>query len=107
MDRSILREGNLDARILLRTGKLNDALEILKDRKADNFALPDSHRETDVLLSLIYSMTGQAELAMESASKGIELGKREKSGFVEAVGWIRMGHAKILQDAYDLSRPGI
>ena len=72
---------------------------------ADNFTLPDSHRETDVLLSLIYSMTGQVELAMESAAKGIQLGKREKSGFVEAVGWIRMGHAKVLQDPFDLTDP--
>ena len=32
MDKSILREGNLDARILLRTGKLNDAQEILNER---------------------------------------------------------------------------
>ena len=40
MDKSILREGNLDARILLRTGKLNDALEILKERKADNSLCP-------------------------------------------------------------------
>jgi len=103
MDKTILREGNLDARILLRTGRLTDALEILNERKASSFALPDAHRETDILLSLIYSMIGQAGLAMESAAKGIELGKREKSGFVEAVGWIRLGHAKVLQDPFFLT----
>jgi LuxR family transcriptional regulator, maltose regulon positive regulatory protein len=105
MDKNILKAGNLDARILLRTGKLTEAQEILSERMVGNFTLPDAHRETDVLLSLIYSMTGQAEQAMVSAAKGIELGKREKSGFVEAVGWIRQGHAKILQDPFDLTGP--
>ena len=69
MDKSILREGNLDARIMLRTGKLTNALEILNERKAGNFALPDAHRETDVLLSLIYSMTGQAGSSNGECSK--------------------------------------
>ncbi|QUW22334.1 hypothetical protein JSQ81_01715 [Sporosarcina sp. Marseille-Q4063] len=105
MDKTILREGNLDARILLRTGKLTDAREVLSERMVGNFTLPDAHRETDVLLSLIYSMTGQAGLAMESAAKGIALGKREKSGFAEAVGWIRLGHAKVLQDPFELTDP--
>ena len=105
MDTNILREGNLDARILLRTGKLKEAETILIDRITDDSVLPDSHRETDVLLSLIYSMMGQVELAMESALKGIELGERGKSGFVEAVGRIRMGHAKTIQDSSELHIP--
>ena len=42
---------------------------------------------------------------MESASKGIELGEKGKSGFVEAVGRIRMGHAKIIQDPSELNIP--
>ena len=50
-------------------------------------------------------MTGEVEMAMECASKGIELGERGKSGFVEAVGRIRMGHAKILQDPSELHVP--
>ena len=103
LDKSILRKGNLDARILLRTGKLFEAQEILNERMIDSSILPDAHRETDVLLSLIYSMTGQVELAMESAANGVQHGKREKSGFVEAVGWIRLGHSKVLQDPFDLT----
>ena len=106
LDKSILREGNLDARISLRTGKLKEAQAILNERIVEEFTLPDSHRETDVLLSLIYSMIGEVDLAMESALKGIQLGEKEKSGFVEAVGWIRMGHAKVLQDPFDLTRTG-
>jgi len=105
MDKNILREGNLDARILLRTGKLREAEAILRDRITNDSVLPDSHRETDVLLSLIYSLMGQAKFAMESASKGIEVGERGKSGFVEAVGRIRMGHATTIHDSSELHIP--
>jgi len=105
MDKNILCEGNLDARILLRTGKLREAETILRDRVTEDSALPDSHRETDVLLSLIYSLMGQANFAIESASKGIEVGERGKSGFVEAVARIRMGHAKTIQDSSELYMP--
>ncbi|WP_438310521.1 BTAD domain-containing putative transcriptional regulator [Sporosarcina sp. FA9] len=105
LDTTILREGNLDARMSLRTGKLSTAKETLTNRLIEKSALPDSHRETDVLLSLIYSLMGKVDLAFESAKKGIELGEREKSGFVEAVGWIRMGHVKVLSDPYNLQIP--
>ena len=84
---------------------MKEAQTILNERIVEEFSLPDSHRETDVLLSLIYSMVGEVDLAMESALKGIQLGEKEKSGFVEAVGWIRMGHAKILEDPFDLHVP--
>ncbi|MCM3743868.1 hypothetical protein M3193_06905 [Sporosarcina luteola] len=96
-DKSVLQEGNLDARIALRTGRLQEAKAYLSER-VDSLTLPDAHRETDILLSLIYSMTGENELALESASRGIQLGRKEKSGFIEAVGLIRMGHAKIIAD---------
>ena len=105
IDEKVLREGNLDARISLRTGKLREAEAILTDRITDDSFLPDSHRETDVLLSLIYSLMGQAKLAMDSASKGIEVGERGKSGFVEAVGRIRMGHATTIHDSSELHIP--
>ncbi|TQR19486.1 BTAD domain-containing putative transcriptional regulator [Psychrobacillus vulpis] len=105
LDASILREGNLDVRILLRTGMLHKAQKLLKDRSSDEISLPDSHRETGVLLSYICSLTGQIEAAKQTAIKGIETGIREKSGFVEAVGWIRRGHAEILDDPFDLETP--
>ncbi|MHA6261107.1 BTAD domain-containing putative transcriptional regulator [Sporosarcina sp. CAU 1771] len=105
MGTKILREGNLDARILLRTGKLNEAKTLLDEKMTDQYSLPDAHRETDVLIFLIYAMTGDVEEAMTSALKGIRLGVKEKSGFAEAVGWIRLGHAKILADPYDLIIP--
>jgi DNA-binding SARP family transcriptional activator len=105
LDASILREGNLDARILLRTGMLNEAQQLLKNRISNATSLPDSHRETEVLLSFIYSLMGQVEDAKRAAIKGIETGIREKSGFVEAVGFIRRGHAEVLDDPFDLETP--
>ena len=105
LDPTILREGNLDARILLRTGRLQEAQKLLRNRIHDEISLPDSHRETEVLLSFIYSLMGQLEEAKIAAIKGIETGKREKSGFVEAVGWIRRGHAEILENGFDLETP--
>lgn len=104
-DVSILKEGNLDARILLRTGKLNEAQLILRNRVNDEIRLPDSHRETEVLLSFIYSLMGKVDEAKRAAIKGIETGYREKSVFVEAVGWIRRGHAEILDNPFDLETP--
>lgn len=105
LDALILREGNLDARILLRTGMLNEAQRLLKSRISDENSLPDSHRETEVLLSFIYSLMGQVEEAKQAAIKGIEIGINEKSGFVEAVGYIRRGHAEVLGDSFDLETP--
>ncbi|WP_185907837.1 BTAD domain-containing putative transcriptional regulator [Psychrobacillus soli] len=105
LDVTLLKEGNLDARILLRTGLLNEAQHLLEHRTGDEASLPDSHRETEVLLSFIYSLTGQLDAAMHSANKGIAMGIREQSGFVEAVGWIRKGHAEFLASSFDLETP--
>lgn len=105
LDKTILSEGNLDARISLRTGKLKEAQVILNERIIDNPILLDAHRETNVLLSLIFALNGDTEMAIESASKGMELGARGKSFFFEAVAKTRMGHAKMLQDPTELHVP--
>ncbi|WP_186321314.1 BTAD domain-containing putative transcriptional regulator [Bacillus sp. FJAT-22090] len=105
LEAAVIKEGNLDARILLRTVQLNEAQHVLENRMKDEKGLPDSHRETEVLLSFIYSLSGQMEKAIHSANKGIEMGIREKSGFVEAVGWIRKGHAEFLANPLDLECP--
>ncbi|SHG13721.1 BTAD domain-containing putative transcriptional regulator [Ornithinibacillus halophilus] len=101
-----LEDGNLQARIYLRTGKLRKAKEILLERKANsNYMsgkhLPQSHRETDLLLSIITAFMGEAEESKKLASEGIQLGLSIKSPFVEACGWMRMGHAVQLLDQYD------
>jgi ATP/maltotriose-dependent transcriptional regulator MalT len=52
-----------------------------------------SHRETQLLLSLVYSLIGEGEKARMCAEAGIQLGRDLKSPFVEAVGYMRLGHA--------------
>ncbi len=52
-----------------------------------------SHRETQLLLSLVYSLIGEGEKARTCAEAGIRLGRDLKSPFVEAVGYMRLGHA--------------
>ncbi|WP_249310059.1 BTAD domain-containing putative transcriptional regulator [Bacillus sp. FJAT-49736] len=97
-----LNDGNLDARLFLRTGKLEMAKRTLLQRLSTEInTLPQSHRETDILLSFIEACMGNGEQAKELAQKGIERGVRYKSSFVEACGWMRMGHAVQLLDHYD------
>lgn len=100
----LLRDGasGLDVRIYLRTGRLETALRLLERRLQEENALsdgqkphriPQSHRETYMLLSLIYSFMGRAEEAVYAAKKGIEVGRALGSPFVEVVGYMRLGHA--------------
>ncbi|MFD1037127.1 BTAD domain-containing putative transcriptional regulator, partial [Virgibacillus byunsanensis] len=101
-----LEESNLQARICLRTGKLRKAKEILVQRKKNTLAtntkhLPQSHRETDILLSIIEAFMGNAEESKKLASEGIQLGLTVQAPFVEACGWMRMGHAVQLLDNYN------
>ncbi|WP_164670167.1 BTAD domain-containing putative transcriptional regulator [Virgibacillus doumboii] len=99
-----LEEGNLQARIYLRTGRLSKAREILIQRKQvakTTKHLPQSHRETDILLSIIEAFMGNAESSKKLASDGIQLGLSIQSPFVEACGWMRMGHAVQLLDNYE------
>ncbi|MFD2046698.1 BTAD domain-containing putative transcriptional regulator [Ornithinibacillus salinisoli] len=101
-----LEEGNLQARIYLRTGKLAKAKEVLLLRKethkdVNKTQVPQSHRETDILLAIIEAFMGNAVESKQLASKAIQHGLEIKSPFVEACGWMRMGHAVQLLDQYD------
>jgi len=94
---------NLDARMLLRTGKLQDARDLLIKRLGEGHqALPQTHRETEILLSFIESCLGNGQDAKRWAQKGIEQGIKNKNLFVEACGWMRMGHSVQLIDDYQL-----
>jgi LuxR family transcriptional regulator, maltose regulon positive regulatory protein len=95
-------EGNLEARMLLRTGKLQEAKQVLHYKEGED-QLPQSHREKELLLSLIQSFMGNGSEAKSLAQQGISQGIKGKSPFVEACGWIRMGHAVQLISDYDTS----
>ncbi|WP_044022901.1 BTAD domain-containing putative transcriptional regulator [Bacillus sp. SG-1] len=101
-----LEEGNLKARIYLRTGRLNKARDLLLKRKnssmdSSNVHISQSHRETDILLSIIEAFRGNPEESKKYAEQGLKLGMDIQSPFVEACGWMRMGHAVQLIERYE------
>ncbi len=100
-------DGNIEARFWLRTGRLGAAKEILKtgSRKGKvthPSLLPQSHRETELLLALINVYSGDGQAAKELSQAGIQQGISLKAPMVEACAWIRMGHAVQLLNKYDL-----
>lgn len=96
-------DGNLEARLYLRTGRLEEAKRVLLSTRKLPPAqkLPQSHRETDLLLALIEAFKGNGLESKELAQVGIQHGIEIHSPFVEACGWIRMGHAVQLLHKYD------
>ena len=102
-----LLDGSIEARLYLRTGRFEEAKKFLVNQKEElssktGSALPKSHRETDLLLSLIEAFTGEGLKAKDLAQAGIQQGISLKAPFVEACGWIRMGHAVQILNKYDL-----
>jgi LuxR family transcriptional regulator, maltose regulon positive regulatory protein len=104
----VVLDGNIEARLYLRTGRFDKAKKFLNRQKQElisrkGSALPQSHRETYLLLSLIEAFVGEGMKAKELAQAGINQGISLKAPFVEACGWIRMGHAVQILNKYDLS----
>lgn len=104
-------KSELNYRVLLRTGKLEEAREKLEKRARDEreqpVQTPRAHRETLLVLSLIYAFQGDGESAYQSAIEGTQRGLELESPFVQAVGHIRQGHALTLlpgKDNFGLAR---
>jgi ATP/maltotriose-dependent transcriptional regulator MalT/DNA-binding SARP family transcriptional activator len=89
-------------RVLVRTGRLTEARRVLEERaeveKHDPVKTPRAHRETLLLLSLIYSFMGLGEQAYQAALEGTRRGDELKSPFMTAVGYLRQGHALMLRE---------
>jgi LuxR family transcriptional regulator, maltose regulon positive regulatory protein len=92
-------------RVLLRTGRLDEARRGLEARaeteKREPVQMPRAHRETMLILSLIYSFMGMSEKAYQAALEGTRRGNQLKSPFVTAVGYMRQGHALMLSDPFE------
>jgi LuxR family maltose regulon positive regulatory protein len=92
-------------RVLLRTGRLEEARRGLEARaeaeKREPVQTPRAHRETLLILSLIYSFMGMGNEAYQTALEGTRRGDELKSPFVTAVGYMRQGHALMLSGAGD------
>lgn len=95
--------GDVEARMHLRTGRLLTAKQILdrQTKRRTAFEIPKSHRETPLLLSLINAFMGDTDEAWLHAQEGLNTGNHLKAVFVQAVGYMRMGHAKQLKSWTD------
>ena len=58
--------------------------------------MPRAHRETQLLLSIIYAFLGEAESAFQAAAEGSRRGVELNSPFITAVGHMRQGHSLML-----------
>jgi DNA-binding SARP family transcriptional activator len=88
----------LEARSMLRTGRLREGRDLLESYGANHSAASVQrpqrfHREMPLLLSLIYIMLGDYDKGAACALQGIDVGRQLDSPFVEAVGLMRLGHA--------------
>jgi len=87
-------------RVWLRTGRLLEARSGLEQcaetEKREPVQMPRAHRETMLILSLIYAFMGLGEKAYQAAREGTRRGDDLKSPFVTAVGHMRQGHALLL-----------
>jgi LuxR family transcriptional regulator, maltose regulon positive regulatory protein len=84
-------------RVLLRTGRLHEARKALEERakieQDDPVQTPRAHRETLLVLSLVYSLMGLRNEALQASLDGMKRGHELKSPFVTAVGYMRQGSA--------------
>ncbi|MFC4767476.1 BTAD domain-containing putative transcriptional regulator [Effusibacillus consociatus] len=94
----------LDIRIHLRTGRLAAAkqmtLQIIEEEQKASGGykkrIAKFHREKHLLLSLIQAFMGDVSASRLNAEHGIRIGRELQSPFVEAVGYMRLGHAQAL-----------
>lgn len=94
-------EAALPLRLMLRTGRLQEArqaLEAMATAEATQpVNKPRAHRETLLLLSIILAFQGEQEAAYQTAVDGTARGEALESPFITAVGWMRQGHAWLLR----------
>ena len=98
---------NLEARILLRTGRLQEVINLKTQEiplEKNIYHVPCSFRESPLILSICYVYTGQASEALAAARQGIEIGDQMGSPFISAVGYARLGHALLIQPSPDLEQ---
>lgn len=93
-------DSQLYFRVLLRTGRFSELRQELEQRAEAELenppTMPRAHRETRLLLSLLYAFLGEDTLAMQNAMAGTLRGEQMHSPFVTAVGYMRQGHAHAL-----------
>jgi LuxR family maltose regulon positive regulatory protein len=104
------RESQLGVRVMLRTGQLNRARAVLESQVTEELdgqseqsqsRAHRSHREAQLLLSLILAFLGEADAAFRAAEAGIAIGQRLDSPLVTAIGHMRLGHSWLIRPEPD------
>lgn len=96
-------KNNLEARMLLRSGRVNEAIRTLESIKQISPAqdLPKIHstfREAPMLLSSCYSFVGEAAKAVQKSREVINMGQCAGLPIFEGLGNIRLGHALLTEN---------
>lgn len=96
----------LEVRIRLRSGRLNEARALLLPEVTDreDRRPARTHREPSLLLSLLQSLQGDVDAARRGAAAGLRLAQRLQSPFTEAVAHMRLGHAWQLPPRADVAK---
>lgn len=88
----------MEARLLLRTGKLRQARAAITEALHAGGAHPASaHREARLVLAYLATLEGESERAEQLAREGLEEAQKKDSSLTQAVAWMRLGHALQLQ----------
>lgn len=91
----------IEARTMLRTGRLQDGLALLNRLEQNNVALalpkPQRfHRDTSLLTSLFHVILGNQEEALAAAQKGLNAAEKSHASLGIRIGKMRLAHAKQL-----------
>ncbi len=89
--------GEVRGRLLLRTGRLQEArawLRGLLERETQGAV--KAHREAALVLALVEAFLGNAAAARDLAMRGLERARTQGAAWGEAVGLIRAGHAALV-----------
>lgn len=87
----------IQARLLLRTGRIDEGISLLKglepDQDAESVSRPQRfHREASLLLSLFHAFKGNLDLSAHYAEYGVQIGRQLRSNYVQSLGFMRLGH---------------
>lgn len=96
-------KNNLEARMLLRSGRVNEAIRLLEESSQIRPVqdLPKIHstfREVPMLLSSCYSFVGEAAKAVQMSQEAIKMGQNAGQPIFEGLGNIRLGNALMIEN---------
>lgn len=103
------KKNNLEARMLLRSGRVNEAIRILEEIELisptkDAPKIHSTFREVPMLLSSCYSLVGEAGKAVQKSREAIKMGQSAGLQIFEGLGNIRLGNALLTRNYRQLEK---